>query len=530
MRLSTDPQPEPAAERPSLRARAAGWFRALPPQLARSARAHLLGLGLLDAVYFVTLFTFGSYFLIDTPLNFLLFAFYFWLVTSEHPRRRKFALFVMMAVIAILAATGLVIPWLPRTSPPSVYLRVVHQTAARYAILIVMPYLIRHLRTPLDHRPASYRWSTRIAWLTTKVSIWLAAIPALLTIRGQLTAVHTRLLVIAAPFLAYHVLAPLVWRRRAARASGGAAGAPAVEVQPFSVYAVGSPRLACGAVAAGVAAVAAAAWFRIPSSWANYAVPDFMVSAPSTTFAPSPAHTARGAGYQPALLGESNGCGQGPCHPDVFNEWRRSSHHERATGEPYRAEVERVTRSAGLGAARLCAGCHDPIALFAGAIAPGAVLVTPESLREGISCLVCHGLSPASSRPANGSNRFRFPDLYFVGPVTLPTLVGGWREHRRELHAPGMADDRVCVGCHRFAPLPGALASEPALAGWLAWDVHAQPRMREECRGERGCVACHMPRFGPREKPWGGNLPYHHFDLAGMSAGAYVEPEHQDEG
>ena len=54
--------------------------------------------------------------------------------------------------------------------------------------------------------------------------------------------------------------------------------------------------------------------------------------------------------------------------------------------------------------------------------------------------------------------------------------------------------------------------------------------MRGDCRGEQGCVGCHMPRFGPREKPWGGNLPFHHFDLDGMSSGVYVRPAHQDEG
>ncbi|MFN7951552.1 MAG: multiheme c-type cytochrome [bacterium] len=505
------------AETVAPRARAAR-VRAAGVWLARVLRTHLEGLGLLDAVYFVTLFTFGSYFLIDTPANFLLFALYFWLVVSPRPGRRKFALFVMLTSVMLLAASGMLIWVAPRVTPPGVYLRIVHQTTARYALLIGMPYLIRHLRTPLAPHPTPYRWATRAGWLFFKVSIWVAAIPALLTIRGRLTSIHTATLGVALPLLAYHVFAS-VRRRRAAEEHP-----PPVE--PFAVSEMLSGPLVCGALAVTCVPLAFACLFRVPSSWANYDVPDFMVRSSTANFRPSPAHTTRGAAFRPELLGESNGCGQAPCHPEAFADWRRSAHHE-SSNERYQAELERVVRSAGLPAARLCAGCHDPIALFSGSIEPGAPLVAPESIREGISCLVCHGLAPAARVPGNGSNAFRFPASYFVGPVSLPTLVGGWREHRADLHGPGVADDRVCVGCHRFLAVPRELADLDALGGWLTWPEHAQARMRSECRGEAGCVACHMPRIGEREKPWGGALPIHHFDLDAMAGGAHSRAQYR---
>ncbi len=497
----------------TLRSRAARRAVALTAWLARVVRTHLVGLGLFDAVYFVTLFTFGSYFLIDTPANFLLFAFYFWLVVSPHPGRRKFALVVMVASVILLAASGLLIWVAPRITPPGVYLRIVHQTTARYALLIGMPYLIRHLRTPLPPAPRSFFWATRAGWLFLKVSIWVAAIPALLTIRGRLTSIHTTTLAVALPLIGYHVLASIRRRRRVPAAERTA-------VEPFAVSELLSGRLVCAAVALASVPIALACLVRVPSSWQYYDVADFMVRLPVATFRPSPAYTTRGAAYRPELLGESNGCGQAPCHPEVFAEWRRSPHHQ-STNDRYQAELERIVRFAGLPAARLCAGCHDPVSLFSGSLEPGAPLVTPESIREGVPCLVCHGLEPAARQAGNGSNAFRFPKSYFVGPVSLPTLVGGWRQHREDVHGSGVGEDRVCVGCHRLAALPRELDDQRELRDWLAGPTHAQQQMTSECRGESGCVACHMPRFGEREKPWGGSLPLHHFDLAPMAGGRY---------
>lgn len=492
-------------------------LRDLAHLLLRQVRSHLLGFGILDAVYFVMLYTFGSYFLIDTPLNFLLFALYFHLVTSSQPSRRRIALFVMLTVLATLAASGLLITVVPRVSPSSVYLRILHQTAARYGILILTPYLIFHFRTPLTGTSRGYRVSTRVGWLLLKISLWSAAIPALLSIRGDFTVIHVPVLLLSIPFLAHHVVVPVVRRRRGTAGSGDEAP---VEVQPFSVFGVGSARMVAGAMATALALVAIASVLRMPGRWQNYGSPDFMLRSTIVEFLPSPASTAGGVAFHPEYLGESNGCGQEPCHPRMFQQWVDSPHRN-ATSESYRRDLERVVRQAGIPAGRLCAGCHDPIALFSGSIQPGAPLQTPESLRDGISCLACHGLEAASERPGNGSNRFHFPPSYYIGPVSLPTLVGNWREHRSELHAARLGDDRICVGCHRFLPLGSELESLAVLADWLQWPVHEQPRRRSECLTERGCIGCHMPSIGENEKPWEGGLPLHHFDLDRMRDGRY---------
>jgi len=479
--------------------RCAAWLR-------RALAEHLFGFGLLDAIYFVTLYAFGSYFLIDTPINFLLFAFYFYLVISERPAHRQLALFLMVGVAVVLTISGVLVWMLPRVSPPSLYLRLLHQGAARYGILIVTPYLIRHFRTSFSGHTRFYRLSSRLGWMLLKISLWAGAIPALLSIRGELTVVHVVFLALAIPFLAFHVAVPWLRRRRSSPVS------PAEPVQPFSLFEVGSRVLLFRATAVGLAVVLVASIFRMPQFWATYGSGDYMIRQTSTTFHPSKARTEGGRAYHVEYLAESNGCGQEPCHPRVFEQWIDSPHRD-STNPRYRTELERIVRAAGLPAARLCAGCHDPISLFSGVIEAGAPLQHPESLRDGISCVVCHGLGATAAVPSNGSNLFRFPRSYYVGPVSLPTLVGNWREHRGELNRRELGDDRVCVGCHRFGPLPPELAGQAVLEGWSTWPVHPRTGRRSECYSDRGCIDCHMPKTGENEKPWQGGLRLHDFDV-----------------
>ena len=232
-----------------------------------------------------------------------------------------------------------------------------------------------------------------------------------------------------------------------------------------------------------------------------------MVRAPAADFAPSPAATKTGEAFKPEFLAESNLCGVADCHPNLYSEWVRSRHHL-TLSERYRSQLEALVEAQGFEAARLCAGCHDPISLLSGSIDNGRPLHAPEALREGISCIVCHGLSAperGGTELGNGSVVYRPPEFYYQGPIQLQTLIGSWREHRSDLHSDALRDDRLCVSCHRFVE-----QDDPALAAWLSHADHAQAQMLDECRGETGCRDCHMPRTTASEKP-GPNLPYHGF-------------------
>src|SRR5262249_37383562 len=85
-----------------------------------------------------------------------------------------------------------------------------------------------------------------------------------------------------------------------------------------------------------------------------------------------------------AFLPASYGAG---CHKDIHRQWRESAHANSFREPFYLRNVELLNTTKGIESSRHCEGCHNPVALFSGALTAGSKL---ERLfdEEGITCTV----------------------------------------------------------------------------------------------------------------------------------------------
>jgi hypothetical protein len=105
----------------------------------------------------------------------------------------------------------------------------------------------------------------------------------------------------------------------------------------------------------------------------------------------------RSAGaVDPRTLARSDRCGT--CHRQIYEEWLPSAHRYASLDVSFQAIQELTAQEVSPAHTRYCAGCHDPISLFAGAKNPQAITLGAEGFEEGISCVVCHSITRADIR------------------------------------------------------------------------------------------------------------------------------------
>ncbi|MGF1668887.1 MAG: multiheme c-type cytochrome [Balneolaceae bacterium] len=116
-------------------------------------------------------------------------------------------------------------------------------------------------------------------------------------------------------------------------------------------------------------------------------------------FAPSLAATSTMNVIDPLLLGGSQTCGSSGCHEQITQEWEVSAHRYAAADPFFRKVQEAMGEEKGAAATRYCAGCHDPISLFAGTKnLYSDALTNKTGLNEGVSCISCHSIVQVDER------------------------------------------------------------------------------------------------------------------------------------
>ena len=100
----------------------------------------------------------------------------------------------------------------------------------------------------------------------------------------------------------------------------------------------------------------------------------------------------REGALKPSPLLGSETCGSGGCHDDIYKEWVPSAHGFAAFDPLFLDVQEALAESGGPADTRACAGCHDPVTLLSGKRDGGSISGDNLTMKEGVSCLVCHGI------------------------------------------------------------------------------------------------------------------------------------------
>ncbi|MFN0140523.1 MAG: multiheme c-type cytochrome [Pyrinomonadaceae bacterium] len=213
------------------------------------------------------------------------------------------------------------------------------------------------------------------------------------------------------------------------------------------------------------------------------------------------------------------------CHQDTHREWSESAHRN-AFREPfYQANVDHLIRDRDIAVTRHCESCHNPVALFSGALSKNATMKRPFD-EEGVTCSVCHSIesvttegigsysinTPAIMVRANGE---RFKD------ASNQDILNDLESHRRAVMRPLLQTPEFCAACHKAAVVP-ELNGRKWFRTFSAYDEWQQSAFSNQTtqslnkRQYQSCQSCHMPDqkdVGYKSHRWaGGNtaIPAHY--------------------
>lgn len=226
-------------------------------------------------------------------------------------------------------------------------------------------------------------------------------------------------------------------------------------------------------------------------------------------FAPSLARTNTAQAFDVRSLGGSKSCGEAGCHEQIYEEWSVSAHRYSAMDLGFRAIQATMGQQNGPESTRYCAGCHDPISLFAGAKNLYRDDLTNAVGRdEGVSCITCHAIRETDVK-GNASYVIAQPPryMYEMRDGDAARRLRGFliraypRQHVRSLQHGLFKSPEFCAACHKQF-----IDREINQVGWVQlqnqydnwrksrWNDTLNPRRTIECR------ECHM-RLVPSHDP-----------------------------
>lgn len=219
-------------------------------------------------------------------------------------------------------------------------------------------------------------------------------------------------------------------------------------------------------------------------------------------FAPSNATSTTGTFIPGEKFIPSARCGT--CHTDAHAQWRQSAHGN-AFREPfYQKNVKDLISQRGIEFTRHCESCHNPAALFSGALTNDSKVKRPFD-EEGVSCISCHTIQSATGKGIGG---------YVMGEPALLVKEDGTRllfevkdqhilddipSHRRAMMRPLLKSAEFCAACHK-SQVPRELNDYKFIRAFAVGDEYQMSSFSKESphpyytRDKETCNSCHMKR------------------------------------
>jgi Flp pilus assembly protein TadD len=217
-------------------------------------------------------------------------------------------------------------------------------------------------------------------------------------------------------------------------------------------------------------------------------------------FAPSNARTANAEFIAQADFIPAARCAE--CHKESHQEWSESAHRN-AFREPfYQANIEHLIRDRQIAVTRHCESCHNPPALFSGALSKNATMKRPFD-DEGVTCSVCHSIESVTTEGI-GSYTINTPAMLVrengerVREASNQEIYGNIEAHRRAVMRPLLKTPEFCAGCHKAAVVPEMNGRKwfrtfSVYDEWQQSGFSTQTTQPLNKRQYQSCQSCHMP-------------------------------------
>jgi Tfp pilus assembly protein PilF len=222
----------------------------------------------------------------------------------------------------------------------------------------------------------------------------------------------------------------------------------------------------------------------------------------SNPFAPSNASSTTGTFIPGEMFVASKRCGT--CHTDAHAQWRQSAHGN-AFREPfYQKNVKDIQSQKGIEFTRHCESCHNPAALFTGALTKNSKVKRPFD-DDGVSCIACHSIQSANGRGIGGyvmaepALLVKEDGTRLLTGVTDQQILDDIPSHRRAMMRPLLKQPEFCGACHK-SQVPRELNDYKFLRAFMVADELQQSSFSKESphpfyvRDKETCNSCHMKR------------------------------------
>lgn len=229
-------------------------------------------------------------------------------------------------------------------------------------------------------------------------------------------------------------------------------------------------------------------------------------------FLPSNIQTDNGEFLDPKSFPTAQYCGH--CHQEAHSQWRQSAHSNSNRPPWYLRNVNLLNTEKSVSFSRHCEGCHDPIAVVAGAITEGAPRKRPYD-QDGITCMVCHSIKSIDTR-GTGSFVLAEPAVLLDDngqpihrPVSDGEILAHLDRHSAAVMKPFYRSSEFCAPCHKAA-LPRTLNDykwQRAISLYDEWQnasfAKESPLPFYKKDTVSTCQTCHMSREPLQGKDYG---------------------------
>ena len=219
-------------------------------------------------------------------------------------------------------------------------------------------------------------------------------------------------------------------------------------------------------------------------------------------FAPGNATTTTGTFIPGDMFVLAKRCGT--CHTDAHAQWRQSAHGN-AFREPfYQKNVKDLQTQKGIEFTRHCESCHNPAALFSGALTKNTHVKRPFD-DDGVSCIACHSIQSVNGHGIGGyvmgepALLVKEDGTRLLAGVTDQQILDDIPSHRRAMMRPLLKTPEFCGACHK-SQVPRELNDYKFLRAFMVADELQQSSFSKESphpfyvRDKETCNSCHMKR------------------------------------
>ncbi len=412
-----------------------------------------------------------------------------------HKELRRFS--QLLAVITIAATSGFLTYYLESHGVWQQWTYLLHTLAGIFLAILLTPYIYIHFKRTLGIRRASVLIT---GFLSVLVLICLVISGLHISIYGQqkslrwvsdihIICAYLTIITLIAHLCAHRFIA--VSKRRLSESSWF----PSITPLTYKSCIKGATLSIC------TVSVITLAYSAIPSVYIAeigtqrpYYIP--FIPGYNNTLANNLFDTKRALG--------SDRCGS--CHEEIANQWRASMHSQAASDISYKTTIGLLAKKHGETAISYCDSCHLPPSTFDKNSRTSSTSSTSNYLREGVSCMSCHGIN--HSRQNDDKAEFIFKpanDYLFANrDTTIATKLHNYliriqpRQHRIDMLNNSISESQFCGTCHtqhiqnksnNFEPI----IVQDELNAWLKSPFSGHDKTRVSNPEEMRCQDCHMP-------------------------------------